>query len=367
MVEFNRETYNYQISPDLRTQYNLRKLENEIDELSILYSRQDIAYHEEFWQYLVNQFWKKLYSNRELLSPDSIKEKLSPYKRLVQYFIRNGLDWVFKHVDLLWSKHRRFNVDLSDPVTWDLAQLYYQAWIPIVGKSLDIIEVPSWLAGGFARDPKKYGWKEELLVTIPAYNPNPDELIWIPSIKAWYKFQPFNDWKWTVTNELTHVVLDRFFPILFFREDHSKLTEPFKSFTSEIPWLRFQNNAQAAEFLSDVPDWLSWSPEQRFFTPLSYVDNKSLWEWKSDRYWYSYQVQKYAMIKVLQKKWTKNPEGVVNTLIARAQDFSEHRHDQLFVYAREFFQETDFIEIAKIYRRIWLNLLKKMRPYYQDN
>ena len=143
-------------------------------------------------------------------------------------------------------------------------------------------------------------------------------------------------------------------------------TNHSKSFTSEIPDLRFHNNAQAEEFISDVASWNSGGIYFRFFNPLFYMhaDQDALTRGTEGRYWYSYQVQRYAMEKVLQQRGVEDPSTTVRALIEKANTSNWKTRDELFVLARRHFREEDFVEVAKIYRRIGVALLKKMAPYY---
>jgi hypothetical protein len=70
---------------------------------------------------------------------------------------------------------------------------------------------------------------------------------------------------------MSHEIQFKYFSDLFYIKNIDNLNEPFKSFTCEVPNLKFINNAQAGEFLSDVADWLSGSMYFRFFNPLYYM------------------------------------------------------------------------------------------------
>jgi hypothetical protein len=68
---------------------------------------------------------------------------------------------------------------------------------------------------------------------------------------------------------MSHEIQFKYFSNLFNIKNIDSLSEPFKSFVCEVPNLRFHNNNQAGEFLSDVADWLSGNMYYRFFIPLN--------------------------------------------------------------------------------------------------
>jgi hypothetical protein len=104
----------------------------------------------------------------------------------------------------------------------------------------------------------------------------------------------------------------------------------------------------------------------RFFNPLYYMLETEIDKnWKYDRYWYSYQIQKYAMEQVLKEKWFINPKYIVDLLITKASKYTPINEEKLYFFAHNFFQDEDWIKIAQIYKRIWVELLKQMKPYFK--
>jgi ribonucleotide reductase alpha subunit len=85
---------------------------------------------------------------------------------------------------------------------------------------------------------------------------------------------------------------------------------------------------------------------------------------EESRYWYSYQVQKYAMESILKKKGYKNYKTIMQNLIKEADNSNYKNHNDLFMLVRQYFNEEDFKEIAKVYRKIGVQLLKEMQPYF---
>ncbi len=120
--------------------------------------------------------------------------------------------------------------------------------------------------------------------------------------------------------------------------------------------------------MSDVADWNTggkYGVLDRFFNPLFYMsENSTFRSGKNGRYWYSYQVQKYAMEQILKNKGYKNYKKIVHDLIEQASNSNYKNHDEIFKTARKYFVEEDFVYIASIYKEIWVKLLKEMKPYF---
>jgi hypothetical protein len=89
---------------------------------------------------------------------------------------------------------------------------------------------------------------------------------------------------------------------------------------------------------------LSGNMYYRFFIPLNCMfENEIDRNWKYDRYWYSYQVQKYAMEKVLKEKWfIMESQHIVNLFIAKANKYYSINNEELYFLAHNFFQDEDW-------------------------
>lgn len=204
-------------------------------------------------------------------------------------------------------------------------------------------------------------------MSVEQFSPIPNSWEQEPARRAGYPVDVKAEFEGTVVNEMSHEIQHKYFPTLFGLDDSSRIDEPFRSFVSEVPGLVFHHNAQAAEFLSDVASWLAGSKYFRFFNPLYYMsEHANFSRGKDDPYWYSYQVQKYAMEQVLRKKGVKNPKKIVHGLIEEANNSNHTNHHQLFIMARKYFLEDDFTKIGVIYGRIGVELLKKMKPYFKE-
>lgn len=348
-------------------------------------------YHEEYVNELSLIYGDKLYTNKELLCSTfvpnqepfyeySLKQnpndtnyykspkiifRLTPPLRLFQYFLRNGKEETFKVAEQLGCKHHETILTSKDPIV----SIFRDAGINIEGEKLNWIEVPNGRSGGTYRDGEKYGGNTEIIMTVKQYNENLDNYIGKPAKNAGYKISFKAKFQSVIANELSYEIQAKYFKTLFSENNLEILSEPFISFMIEIPNLQFQNNAQVAEFLSDVADWNTggkYGVTYRFFNPLFYMSEKSSFGGgKKDRYWYSYQVQKYAMEQVLKGKGYDNYKKIVHDLIEQANNSNYENHDSVFISARKYFVEEDFEKIAQIYRRIGVQLLKKMKPYFK--
>lgn len=318
----------------------------------------------------------RLYTNSELLDkkfsptvPDKSYFKLTPKVRILQYFLRNGREQTFSDAEKLGCKHHQTVLDNSQPIT----NLYKDAGIDLEGETINWLEVPDGRSGGILKDGQRYGGKTEIIMSVEAYKKELDDWIMLPAQKAGYKVDVQSGFQSTVANEMTHEIQFRYFPSLFSKDDDKRLDEPFKSFKTEVTGLKFRNTAQAAEFLSDVSSWVTSGKNgvyYRFFNPIDYMDknykhyNNTDRKAENDRYWYSYQIQRYAMEEVLKQKGFKNAKAIVEDLIQEAKNSDYKNHDHIFVSARKYFDENDFEKIAQIYRRIGVKLLKSIKPYF---
>ncbi|MEN9338497.1 MAG: hypothetical protein RI945_222 [Candidatus Parcubacteria bacterium] len=332
-----------------------------------LESKRQKSFYEEYAKDYHSLYGDSLYQNQELLSPDFSPKnfRLTEKARLLQYFLRNGREKTFEATEKLGSKYHQTKLSTND----SLVQIFRDAGIDIEGEIIEWVEVPGGRSGGMSRDGKMYGGNNENIMTVEGYIEELDGWIMIPAQKAGYVVDTKDEFNKTVANEMSHEIQYKYFSSLFGKDDFERLDEPFKSFKTTIPNLKFRSNFQAAEFLSDVADWSTGNQHGayfRFFNPLYYMsdrDNFSLG--KDGQYWYSYQVQKYAMEQVLKNKGYKNAKKIVQNLIEEAEDSDYKNHDELFVSARKYFQEEDFKEISKIYRSIGVQLLAKMKPYFE--
>lgn len=353
MTEVCRSGKEFQKSPT-PTSEELRKLKS-----SILRERQEAVFCRDYWSHH-SVYGSKLFTEDELLvnSP-----WLTPEARIIQSFLLNWKDRTFEISNRLgWYPKI---VILWPGIT--LYDLYKSAWIDTQWIRLTWIEIPNGRSGWINRIGKDYGWKDELLMTVASLKSEPDTWIDIPAKKAWYKFDMAKEHQWTVMNELSHALNNKIFWHLF-PDDPTLLTPPFNSFKCEIPGLKFRNNFQAEEFLSDVVDWIESKENSsfRFFNPLWYMHKDApFWWWEEWQYWFSYQVQKYAMVLILKRKWIPNPEKVVEQIITKANWSDFRNHDEVFSYVRKYFQEKDFLEITEVYKRIWIQLLQSMKPYHK--
>lgn len=327
------------------------------------------SYYEDYAKKYPDLFGDRLYTNAELLCPDFAPDgRFFPsWIRLMQYFLRNGKEKTFKAAEKLGCKYHATVLDENHV----LSRLFANAGINITGETIGWIEIPGSIGGTLShKEAKKYGGKDETIITIRSSHDNfLDHWVISPAKKAGYKVDLEKELEGTIANEMSHDIQCRYFPTLFDIYDEERLDEPFKSFRTEIPGLRFKNNAQAAEFLSDVADWSAGGKTGvyfRFFNPLYYMSGKSKCT-GDDRYRYSYKVQMYAMEQVLFKKGFRDAKRIVKKLIKIADKRTLENHDDLFVSAREYFTEDDFAEIASIYRKIGVELLKKMAPYFHKS
>ena len=342
------------------------------------------SFYEDYAKVLPTVYGDRLYTNAELLDrnfrPDQepflehylrdfperadnksfpmVLFELTPGVRFLQYFLRNGRERTLMDAERLGCKHRQTLLTESHVLT----RLFSEADIDLQGEHIDWVEVPRRKSGVISREGARYGGNDEAVATVTAYSWSDDQKE-SPARKAGYDVNPKAAFDGVVINEMTHEIQNKYFGKLFRGDILNRLEEPFKSFVSEVPDLRFINNIQAAEFLSDVAEWSSESKPSRFFGPLySMSENAMFAKVETHLYRYSYQVQRYAMVEVLRRKNISNPEKVVHDLIETAADY--RKTHELHASARKYFKEEDFSEIAKIYRRIGVELLKKMKPYY---
>jgi len=186
------------------------------------------------------------------------------------------------------------------------------------------VSVPNGRSGGMNRYSERYGGETEIMMTVEAYSEEADGWILQPAEDAGYTVDTRQEHEGTIANELTHEIQNTHFSALFPENDYESLDEPFRSFTTEVPYLRFVTDAQAGEFLSDVSNWVVGGRNGsyfRFFNSLSYMNPNaefyrvSKTSAENNRYWYSYQVQRYAMERILEQKGYENPSAIVDSLI----------------------------------------------------
>lgn len=333
------------------------------EEIQLETKRQE-SFYEEYAKY-TKFYGDSLYSNHDLLSPDFKpgNSRLTEETRLLQYFLRNGRQKTFEAAEKLGSKYHQTILSTADSIT----QIFGDAGINIEGETIEWVEVPEGRSGGMGRDGKMFGGNDEQIMTVEGYTEKLDDWILLPAQKAGYTIDTRDAFAGTVANEMSHEIQFKYFPSLFAGDNWDKLDKHLKNFETVIPNLRFQSNSQIGEFLSDVADWSTGNQHgayYRFFNPLNYMsEHTTFGGGKEDRYWYSYQVQKYAMEQVLKNKGYKDAKIIVKHLIEKAEDTKNR--DELFISARKYFQEEDLKEIAKIFRTIGVKLLNEMKPYFQ--
>jgi hypothetical protein len=321
------------------------------------------SFYEDYAKDYAILYGSKLYANSELFDQNFkfVPDARACEVRLLQFFLRNGREKTFESADRLGCRYHRTLLTEEHVMT----RLFADAGIDIQGEEIEWVEVPGGRSGSVSREGTRYGGNDEIVMSVEGFTPVLDDWVQEPSRKAGYDVDPLAEFEGTVVNEMSHEIQHKFFHELFSKGDWKRLDEPFSSFVSEIPELKFRNNAQAAEFLSDVADWSSGGKYFCFFNSLGYMSEaKSFGHSKDDRYWYSYRVQQYAMEQVLRNKGVSDPKSVVRRLLEEADNSNYKNHGELFVSARKYFKEEEFSEIAKIYRRIGVELLKKMKPYF---
>ncbi len=334
------------------------------------------SFYEDYAKEFSGSYGDRLYANPILIDqsfsptvPDKNYFKLTPKIRALHYFLRNGRVQTFTTAEKLGCQYHQTILDNSHP----LENIFEDAGIDIEGERIDWLEVPDGRSGEMYREGSRYGGETESVMVVEAYTDKLDDWAMLPAQKAGYEVDARSEFQGAVANEMSHEIQHKYFPSLFLGDDYERLDEPFKSFTTEVQDLRFKHNAQAAEFLSDVSNWVVSGKNGvyfRFFNPLFYMDPNSDYYQKAkikpenDNYWYSYQVQKYAMEQVLNQKGYQNPSVIVEGLIQEAKKSDYKNHDDLFVSARKYFTEDDFEKVAEIYRRIGVELLKMMKPYF---
>ncbi|MGV8086712.1 MAG: hypothetical protein ACP5N1_03705 [Candidatus Woesearchaeota archaeon] len=311
----------------------------------------------------------RLYTNEELLC-DSFKPEdlpLSPSVRVFHYFLRNGREATFEAAEELGAKYHQTKIDENHSLT----SLFEEAGISLKDKIIDWIEVPESRSGSLEREKKYFLGKTEIILSVNAPSKKLDPMDQAPAKAAGYAVNPKADFNRVVVHEQFHEIQDKYFNGLLDKSNRKKISEPFASFKSEIPGLRFYNNIQAGEFLSIVADWSENQDEgvnMRFFNSLLHMSPDAYFGTglPDGEYAYAYRVQEYAMVQVLKNKGYNNSREIVDALISIAKEVDYKTYNNLFVLTRHFFKEEDFKEIAKIYRRIGVDLLKTMQPYFKE-
>lgn len=321
-------------------------------------------------EFFYKEYLKKYPDMADYYKSPRIVFRLTPEVRMLHYFLRNGREKTFAAAEKLGCQHRQTILDNAHP----LENLFEDAGINIEGEKVDWLEVPEGRSGGVERDGKRYGGKTESFMVVQTFEEKLDADIEVRAQKAGYSVDVKKGFEGLVANEITHEIESAYFPLLFNEKENDRLTEPFKSFTTEVSGLKFKDNAQAGEFLSDVSHWIVGGRANsyyRFFNPLYYMNpnaeyyKKSKMKPENNRYWYSYQVQRYAMEQVLNQKGYKNSKAIVEDLIREAGNL-DYKDNTLFVSARKYFTEEDFETIAQIYKKIGVEMLKKMKPYFSQ-
>jgi hypothetical protein len=342
-------------------------MKNDEDINSLQEQKLQTMFYDQYVKEYSSLYWRKLHTNQELLCDDFIKqESLDTYYRVFQYFLRNWKQKLFVDAWKLWAEYKQKTLDWTEVIT----QVFADWWIYIKWEMVERIELQrtAWTrSGSIKRIWKEYWWDDEIVMMVEnpwqGIDSTLDADILLPVQNAWWNPDIQAEYQWIIANEITHDILHKIFPELFLWNNSEKLSPSIASFQCEVPWLRFQNNAQANEFLSDVMDWNTgwkYGKHSRFFNPLLYMN----WKWWiiTERYNYSEKVQRYAMKDVLKKKWYKNSKKIVDNLIMIADTISYLTpRELLFKEARKYYQEDDFDEIAKIYRRIGVQLLHHIK------
>ncbi|MGV8169260.1 MAG: hypothetical protein ACP5N3_04355 [Candidatus Nanoarchaeia archaeon] len=310
----------------------------------------------------------RLYTNKELFSDLFQNSDLFPVSLKVRhYFLRNGKEATLEAAEKLGAKHRTALMTKN----YSLTNLFNKAGINIEGEVLDLLEIPKGRSGCMEREKKYFLGEDERLMSVEAFTDEPDNFILEPARAAGYTIDRNAEFRGVVANELSHEIQGKYFNELFSVERWEEISEPFASFKSEVPGLKFYNNAQAGEFLSDVATWKECQDTgvlDRFFNPLFYMSPNAFFNMGPEgRYAYTFKVQRYAMEQVLKNKGYKNPKSIVNNIIEFAAKTDCTNHDSLFILTRKYFQEDDFKEIAKIYERIGVDLLRTMKPYFKKD
>jgi hypothetical protein len=389
---------NYLTSESYGNHENEENKESEESEEVKLEKLKQKSFYEDFAKRGLIYYGDRLYTNQELLNPKFIPDQapfhreyserfpnttysipsrvvfnLNPEVRVLQYFLRNNREETLKNAKELGCQYHQTELDSSHP----LENIFRDAGIDIEGEKVEWLEVFNGGSGSMHREGERYGGEDEIIMVVEKYTEELDEYCMLPAQNAGYEVDTVSEFESTVANEITHEIQHKYFPSLFLekkpKKNNERLDQPFKSFTTEVPDLRFVHNLQAAEFLSDVSDWVVGGKNgnySRFFNSLYYMDPNSEYYQKTkiipkeDNYWYSYQVQKYAMEIVLKEKGYEDPKAIVDEIIKVASSRTYKNVDDLFIFAIKYFIEDDFEKIAKIYRRIGVELLSKMKPYF---
>jgi hypothetical protein len=73
------------------------------------------------------------------------------------------------------------------------------------------------------------------------------------------------------------------------------------------------------------------------------------------------------MKEILKEKGYKNPDSIIKNIVKSIDEAGYNDRKEAFAEAKKYFQEEDFEKIAVIYRRIGVQLLKTMKPYFKKN
>jgi hypothetical protein len=308
-------------------------------------------------------YGERLYETSELISGDC---GLKEHYRIYQYFLRNGRQETLKNADKIGTQYHRTELEKDHVLT----KLFADAGINIQGEVLEWVEIPKGRSGSIDRDGEKYGGNSETIMLVEGGESyKNDKYVIKPAIEAGYDVNVAQEFSGTIANELSHEIQHKYFYELFSDEawkNRETASDPFKSFTSEVPGLLFRNNSQAAEFLSDVGDWNNGGYYFRFFNSLDYI-YEGAFSRKEGQYWYTYKVQEYAMKEILKEKGYKNPDSIIKNIVKSIDEAGYNDRKEAFAEAKKYFQEEDFEKIAVIYRRIGVQLLKTMKPYFKKN
>ena len=373
---------NFEFQGKKLNQIKLLELEINKDKKSIERLREDILQKnfKKFLKFHVLADGEKLYTNKELLSKNPIKigkySNLKPSARLFQFFLRNGRKKTFENAEKLGSKYHETIITESSV----LGSIFNEAGIDIIGEKISWIETPEGETGSVNRFKKYFGGKDEEFLSVETYNENKKVTPFgteANAMRVGYPYSRKKEWNGTVNNEMLHELINKKYSQLFSSKNwknKDSLPSGFPNLTSEIPNLYFKNISQVEEFLSDVMHWnTEGAYYYRFFNTLYYIRSKTRGTRKDGKgqYFYSYQVQRYAMEKTLKDKGLKNYKDIVKNILKESEKSYPVKDPRFykrpeFDLAKKYFDEKDFKNIAKIYRRIGIQVLRKIKSYFDD-
>jgi hypothetical protein len=343
-----------------------------------LYDKLALAYHHQHKDFL--QFYGYLYRSEDLLNPNFVPKEpekfiLTPEKRLYQYFIRNGTEKTFANAHKLGFEVREFVMERDGEIT----KLFKDAGINLEGKVYRYLySTRKGRSYNIYLDPKNYGGEERNFALVQETEDYHIDTIYNPAKKVGYSVDLEKEHKSATANEiLSEIMFQTFRP---FRESNTRshrdeLVESLKTFKVFSPpnTLFFRNNFQIEEFLSDVVDWqVGVSGRKadgiffRLVNPLSYIrgrlDGQPIKDFEKTQYYFSYQVQRYAMEQILKSKGF-DPKPIMDKIFNLAESEGEVVYLPLLELLHKYFNERDFKEIARVYREIGVEVLKRLKGY----